>query len=86
MQASNRADINDDLDAICYRAFGSLGTYTCIADSATHHAVVTAFIDAAHAHSYEVIRYGLTQSAGGPMTFTAEIALDADRYLQFEAF
>ena len=99
LQTSNRADISDDLDVICYRAFGSLGTYTCIADSATHHAVVTAFIDdstgskpasdfidAAHAHSYEVIRYGLTQSAEGPMTFTAEIALDADRYLQFEAF
>lgn len=99
LQTSNRVDISDDLDAICYSAFGSLGTYTCIADSDTHHAVVTAFIDdstgskpatdfiaEAHSHSYEVIRYGLTQSAEGPMTFTAEIALDADRYLQFEAF
>lgn len=98
LQTSNRADISDDLDVICYRAFGFLGTYSWLTDTDTRHSTVTAYIDSttgakpasdfireAENRRFTVIRYGLTQAAGGPMTFTAEIAeAKSDEAISFE--
>lgn len=86
------------IDAICYRAFGFLGTYSWLTDTDTRHSTVTAYIDSttgakpasdfireAENRRFTVIRYGLTQAAGGPMTFTAEIAeAKSDEAISFE--